>query len=202
MIFRWFINKFLAWSKKTQPSSAIITEHIPYMALDDYCRVEIVPVENDTHILKVFKEIEEHSDTNFDGFGYKEMYEIGALPESTVNEELRLDYLDKLLSDKGFIAASKINYDGQINDAGTYSIRAYGFPNFTIFIEGEEEFAKRIWLSITGIIIHVWQMDVLSKTLWQLGEEGQLLLVDWATSKLYDLRNADDVSAFLFQYWK
>jgi hypothetical protein len=79
--------------------------------------------------------------------------------------------------------------------------KAFGFSNFTIFFDTEDEFVKNIWIHI-GLIVSAPQFDLIQDVLYTLGEECELLLIDWNSLELFDLADKTQIQKYLMGYWK
>lgn len=61
----------------------------------------------------------------------------------TIDEELRTDYFEKLLTENGFEKATKIRYDGYtIIDCSKTTSNAFSLPCFNLFYDYNDEFIK------------------------------------------------------------
>jgi hypothetical protein len=124
------------------------------------------------------------------------------MPVTTLSKEIRTDYLETLLTGFKFEKAKSIKYDSHKTlDCQTGSTKAYGFPNFTIFFDTKDEFVKNIWLS-NGLIVEVKQYDLIKSALYSLGEECEMILVDWNSTEIFDLRDRNQINEYLMDYWK
>ena len=176
--------------------------YLPSFWEDDYCQIEIVPFENKEYIVKTIEQISDLANNSRTDFGYTETFGRGQMPVATSTKEIRTDYLAKLLTGFEFEKAKSIHYDGhKILDCETGLTKAYGFSNFTVFFDTEDEFVKNIWLSIS-LIFSVRQYDLIKSVLYSLGEECEMVLVDWNSLELFDLRDRTQIDKYLNDYWK
>jgi hypothetical protein len=172
-------------------------EYIPFYIEDDYLQIELLPKQNMAFIQKQMDEINAFSQKHFDGVGYTDIHVRENIHVETESLELRTDYVTAVLERHGFKRAVKINYQGSIHPV-TSSL-PFGFPNFTIFVDtcDDEELVKVIWLSVYGFIMHVWQREVITNALYDLGTSTDLVLADWNSLELYDLSDKKDINRFL-----
>lgn len=174
---------------------------------DDYCQIEIVPAENRASIEKRITEVKTLADQSREGLGFTEIFEVGQMSITTFSKEILKEPLSQLLTDYKFEKAKKINYVGyKIANSETTSTKAFGFSNFTIFFDTEEEFVKNIWLSINATAsraeISREQFILIKDALYSLGEEYEMVLVDWNSLQLIDLSNRNQIGKYLNGYWK
>jgi hypothetical protein len=195
---------FLKFSKGNKSTNPYIdaNEYAPSFWEDDYCQIEIVPVENKAFILKQAKEIDRFAESSRTNYGYTETFERGTMPVQTLSKEIRADYLEQSLLGFQFAKAKHIRYENsKILNCDTGKTKAFGFSNFTVFFDIEEEFVKNIWVHI-GLIVSVTQFDLIETAFYTLGEECALILIDWNSSELFDLSDKTHIQKYLMGYWK
>lgn len=176
--------------------------YLPSFWEDDYCQIEIVPFENKEYILKTIEQINDLANKSRTDFGFNEIFGRGQKPVTTFSKEFRTDYLQQLLTGFEFERAKSIDYDShKILNCETGRTKAFGFSNFTMFFDTEEEFVKNIWLSIS-LIVSVKQYDLIKFALYNLGAECEMVLVDWNSLELFDLRNKNQIDKYLMDYWR
>ena len=177
-------------------------DYLPSFCEDDYCQIEIVPVENKTFIKKKAKEIGELASKSRTNYGLREKISRGLMPVTTASEEFRTDCFEKILADFQFQRASHIRYDkSELLDCARGNTKAFGFSNFAIFFDTEEEFLKNIWLGI-GLIVSAPQFDLIENALYELGETYELMLIDWTSLEVFDLADRTRIEKYLMGYWK
>ncbi len=188
-------------SEQVPTPGADSSEYIPSFWEDDYCQVEIVPLENKTFINKQFGQIEDLSAKSKTNYGFTDTFVRGPKPTPTISKEIRVDYLESLLSRFQFLKAKFIRFEKEILNCETGSTKAFGFPSFTIFFDTKGEFVKNIWVHI-GIIISAPQFDNIQSALYALDEECELMLVDWNSLELFDLADQTQIEQYLSRSWK
>jgi hypothetical protein len=187
--------------EKSQSSNIEANEYVPVFWEDDYNQVEIVPIENKAFIERQSSEIKNQADKK-DIFGFSKVYERKSLPVPTFFKEIRTDYLKYTLSGFGLPNAKHIRYNGEkIIEGQSNKVKAYGFYNFTIFFDTEDELVKYIWLS-TGLIVDIAQFELIKSVLYTLGEENEFILIDWNSLEMIDLRNRSQLDNYLMGYFK
>ncbi|MES2592207.1 MAG: hypothetical protein V4608_10005 [Bacteroidota bacterium] len=194
---------FKVFQGKTAPGNGLKAEsYLPSFAEDDFCQIEIIPFENKEFILKTIKQVSDLANNSKTEFGFTETFGREQMPVTTFSKEIRTDYLEQLLVGLAFEKAKSINYNNdKILDCETGSTKSFGFSSFTVFFETEEEFVKNIWLSI-GPIASVKQHDLIKSALYRLGEECEMVLIDWNSLELFDLRDRTQIDKYLNSYRK
>jgi hypothetical protein len=198
-LFSFF--KFLK-GDNTQKIEFAPNEYVPSFWEDDYCQIEIVPSENRDFIQKQSEQISDLASKSKTDYGFTETFGRGPMAVTTFSKEIRVDYFEKTLTDFKFQKARHIRYDkSQILNCETGKTKAFGFSNFTIFFDTEGEFVKNIWVG-TGLIVSAPQFDLIQDTLYTLGEECELVLIDWNSLRLYDLVDRKQIQDYLMWYFK
>jgi hypothetical protein len=178
------------------------SEYVPSFWEDDYCQIEIVPSENKSFILKQSEQIEELATKSRTDYGFTETFGRGPMPVTTASKAIRVDYFEKILTDFKFQKARHIRYDkNEILNCETGRTKAFGFSNFTIFFDIDNNFVKNIWIDI-GLIVSALQFNLIQEALYTLGEECELVLIDWNSLELFDLSDKTQVQKYLMGYWK
>ena len=177
-------------------------EYVPSFWEDDYCQIEIVPSENKTFIQKQCEQIDGLATKSRTNYGFTETFEKGTMSVTTASKEIRIDYFEKTLTDFKFQKARHIRYDkNEILNCETGKTRAFGFSNFTIFFDTEDELVKNIWVGIR-LIVSAPQFDLIQDVLYTLREECELILIDWNSLELIDLADRNQIQKYLMGYWK
>lgn len=169
---------------------------------DEYCQIEIVPRKNIEHIEKSIKQIDEFTEKTRTENGFTDIFMREDLPFPTINEELRTDYFEKLLAEKGFEKAMKIRYDGYtIIECSKTTSNAYSLPCFNFFYDCNDEFINNIWIS-TSLITSNDHFNKILEALYELGESCEMVLINWNSSELIDLADRNQIKEYLMSYWK
>jgi hypothetical protein len=92
-----FISQIFNRCNKSTNPYIDANEYAPSFWEDDYCQIEIVPVENKAFILKQAKEIDRFAESSRTNYGYTETFERGTMPVQTLSKEIRADYLEQSL---------------------------------------------------------------------------------------------------------
>lgn len=177
-------------------------ENLPSFWEDDYCQIEIVPRKNIEYIEKSIKQIDEFTEKTRTEYGFTDIFIRDDMPFPTIDEELRTDYFEKLLTENGFEKATKIRYDGYtIIDYSKTSSNAFSLPCFDFFYDCNDAFINNIWIS-TSLITSNDHFNKILETLYRLGESCELVLINWNSSELIDLADKNQIKKYLMSYWK
>jgi hypothetical protein len=177
-------------------------EYVPAFWEDDYCQIEVVPFENKMFIQKQSRQIDELAIKSKTDYGFTETFGRDKMPTTTISKEIRVDYFENTLTGFQFEKAKQIRYDkNEILDCETGKTKAFGFSNFTIFFDTEDEFVKNIWIHI-GLIVSVTQFELIESALYSLGEDCGLILIDWNSLELFDLADKMQIQKYLMTMFK
>ena len=177
-------------------------EYVPAFWQDDYCQVEIVPIENKMFIENQSRQIDELAFKSKTDYGFTETFGRDKMPTTTISREIRIDYFENMLTGYKFEKAKHIRYDkNEILDCETGKTKAFGFSNFTIFFDSEDEFVKNIWIHI-GLIVSMTQFKLIESALYSLGEDCKLILIDWNSLELFDLADKTQIQRYLMTMFK
>ncbi|MBL0294162.1 MAG: hypothetical protein IPQ04_07820 [Saprospiraceae bacterium] len=175
---------------------------MPFYWEDDYCQIEIVPKQNIENIKYSIKQIDNFTESTKTEYGFTDIFIRKGLPFPTKNEEYRIDAFEKLLVEKGFKKATQIRYESYtIINCSNKTSNALSLPCFNFFYDCDEEFLKNIWIS-TSLITSKEHFDIISETLYELGESYELILINWNSCELVDLSNRNQIKDYLMNYWK
>lgn len=176
--------------------------NLPSFWEDDYCQIEIVPRKNIVNIENSIIQIEKFTETTRTENGFTDIFIREGLPFPTLNEELRIDYFEKLMTDKGFEKAKQIRYDGSnISECTQTNTNAFSLPCFNFFYDCKDEFINNIWI-LNSLITSTDHFDKISEALYELGESCELVLVNWNSLELIDLKNRNQIKDYLMRDWK
>lgn len=190
------------WRKDSKTLDSKSKDYLPSFWEDDFCQIEIVPIENQDYIKEQITQIDSLSKKSHDGLGYTEIYGRDSMPISTITKEIRIDYFEKVLESFDFQRAKQIRYDAdKLLDCQNGKIKAFGFNSFTIFFDFDDEFVKNIWIS-NGLIVSTKEYDNIKSALYALGDECNFILIDWNSLKITDLKNKTHIDKYLMDYWK
>ncbi|MBD1364825.1 hypothetical protein IDJ77_13470 [Mucilaginibacter sp. ZT4R22] len=165
---------------------------------DDYLQVEIIPSDNLAFLqqqLKIYSAFGEAHRTE-EGF-YTDIMARQSNPVPTTDKEFRADTLENILSGHGMPKYRRVEYGNDyFFEQKEVKTKAYGFKSFTLFFDVKGEFIENIWINIKQITSPA-QLKIITSTLYDLGESYNLLLVDWNTDELIDLKDKRQISAYL-----
>jgi hypothetical protein len=163
---------------------------------------EIVPRKNIDHIKDSINKIEEFTKKTRTENGFTDIYLREGLPFPTLSEELRVDYFEKALNDKGFEKATQVRYDGNtIIECSSKTSNAFTLPCFNFFYDCKGEFINNIWIS-NSLITSTDNFNKILEALYELGESCELVLINWNSSELVDLTDRNQITEYLMRDWK
>ncbi|PHV28037.1 hypothetical protein CSQ94_18790 [Janthinobacterium sp. BJB312] len=160
-----------------------------YYHEDDFCRIELLPLDNLQHCVTQMGEQQAFADAHRSGAGWTDMYVIKAAPSllSTLGmtaEQLRLALGDALPP-----------YDAVYTGYSTYRVECKNELAFG----GDKTETLFASLNDNGIVSHLWCSDSMSQLLL-LPLKEQLLLADWGAGFACPLADGDLFARYLQEY--
>lgn len=161
---------------------------------DDYCQIELSPVEN----LRLFQaESEEINETSGKGgvkAGFAEIYVRNAGHIGLNQRQIAPSELEEILQEFGLEKVENVTtgYGQAFREISKNTI-GFGKDYSAIYYDFDNGIVQHIWL--TGLFS--MDKEVLIKTLCQIGQKWNLLLMDWNQTRLVDLQNTADIGNYL-----
>ena len=188
-----FLNFFNIKKRGTKPNTDSVT-----IWEDDYLQVEVLPSDNLAFLqeqLQITYDFGEVHRTK-EGF-FTDIMVRKKNPFTTRSKEFRADTLESTLSGHGMPKYSQVEHgNGYFFEPKGHKTVAYGFDSCTVFFEKKEDFVDCIWLKIKQIPPSN-QLEIIASTLYDIGESYDLILVDWDSLELIDLKNKRQVRAYI-----
>lgn len=175
---------------------------LPSFWEDDYCQIEIVPKKNMAHIELSIQNIEDLTEKSITEYGFNEIFIRDGFPFPTLNEEFRIEYFDKIFTEKGFEKAEQVRYDGNsIIECSPTTLNAFSLQGFTFFYDCKEDFISNIWVS-SSFITSSGYFNKILEALYELGESCEFVLINWNNLELIDLGDRNHIKEYLMGLWK
>ena len=165
-----------------------------YFHEDDYCQIEILPVENLGFCLKQAGLIDEFSEEHKAGAGYTDMFIRGENPLSIYTKSIPVGVFEEALE-----VAPK--YDEVFTGYSSYcekceSTNAFGHQeNVAVFYEEKDGFVKNIWLALD--IYEDNDVSITYNMLTSLAKLGDFIIVDWGWGFIEELHDAARIKQYL-----
>jgi hypothetical protein len=163
---------------------------------DDYCQIELSPMENLTLFQGESKKINDLADKSFDGYGYTDIYVRNDNRIKLEERKIDQNELEAIVRAIGLDKATKvITGYGTTYRENCKNTVGFGKDYSAIYFDFKEEIVGHIWLT------NHFSMDKqkLVDCLLQLGQKWNLLLVDWNQTITVDLTNRDEIEKYLIR---
>jgi len=168
---------------------------------DDFCQIEILPVENFAFCLQQVERITEFADAHRVGDGYSDVYMLNDVPFSLHSKKMSATILQSAL-DNVLPEFEEVFYaDSEPNRRKCNHTRAFGHDqNAVLFYDHEDDIIKHIWLALdvkkrVDIAVSNVIFDVLSKT-------GEFLVADWGWEFILTINNSAAIDSYLEERFK
>ena len=163
---------------------------------DDFCQIEILPIENLAFCLEQANCIRELSEAHKVGFGYSGMYMRKDAPISLHSKNISAAILQNSLG-AAIPEFKEVFYaDCEQPRAKCDYTKAFGqTENVVLFYDHKDDIVKNVWLTLdikmdSDIAVAKDIFVVLSKT-------GDFLIADWEWEYVESVNNSTDIRSYL-----
>lgn len=193
VLYLWISKSSNIQSKmKSEKKRADLSNSIFYHE-DDYRQVEILPFENFNELIKQAENVQDFAEKNFDGVGYSDIMIREENGFKLKQRGIKWRALDQLLSElpvKKYTEVSTGIRPGEMKRKNTFG---YGENYNGIFFNFEADEVKEIWI----VGFPKVEKTKLAQTLSIIGSKWNLLLMDWNSLELIDLKDKDQIEKYL-----
>lgn len=170
-----------------------------YFHEDDYCQIEVLPIQNYNYCKDEFDKINDFSEEHEveGGIGFTDIYVRNENPISILDLSISIDKICSVLE------GVTCKYDKVSTGYSTYREKcqntiAYGDnENVVIFFNFDKDtnFVKNIWLTLDTYNEN--EKESAKQILLALSKINELILVDWGWSFLTKLNNTSSIEDYL-----
>jgi hypothetical protein len=179
-------------SNQTETKLAEMENSIFYHE-DDYRQVEIVSSENFEELIKQAENVQDFADQHFDGSGYTDVIVREDNGLKLNQRGIGTNELDSFLSELGLVKYSEVSTGIRPGEMESKNTIGYGQNYRAIFFDYETDTVQSIWITGTPDVEKTLYAEVLNK----VGMKWNLLLMDWNSLELIDLRNKEQIEKYL-----
>jgi len=162
---------------------------------DDYCQIQLLPIENYPELIQQISNISSKSSKNFDGTGYKEIVIRADQEKKLEDRKIKKEELEKILSklktERHSIVATGYGLSYRIESKNTI---AYGTNNSAIFFDYNPENGnvQNFW------IVNPKQLESagLKEIMSEIVTKWELVLTDWNLGLTLDWKDFDKVEKY------
>ncbi len=162
---------------------------------DDCKQVEIVPKENLKELLKEADNVKDFVSNNFDGIGFKDIYVRGEEKFKLIEKQISKYKLEQIIDDFPIERHEIVSTGIRPGEMLSKNTIGYGKNYNGIFFQFEENLVSAIWIS--GQIMN--DDELVFELLKRIGQYWDLLLMDWNTLQLIDLKNEIQIEKYLMK---
>ena len=179
-------------SNQTESKLAEMENSIFYHE-DDYRQVEIVPSENFEKLIRQAENVQDFADQHFDGSGYTDIMVRDDNGFKLNQRGIIVNELDSFLSELGLEKYTEVSTGIRPGEMKSKNTIGYGKNYRAIFFDYETDTVQSIWVSGTPEV----EKTLYAETLNKIGMKWNLLLMDWNSLELIDLRNHEQIGKYL-----
>jgi hypothetical protein len=180
--------------RKQNTENTTITNNLFYHE-DDYRQVEIVPKENLRELLKEADNVKDFASNNFDGSGFKDIYIRGEEKFKLLEKQISQLELEQILDDFPIKKHETVSTGIRPGEMLSKKTIGYGENYNGIFFQFEDKLVSAIWIS--GRIMN--DDELVFELLKRIGQNWDLLLMDWNSLQLIDLKNEIQIEKYLIK---
>lgn len=160
---------------------------------DEYRQVEIVPSENFNELIKQAENVQDFAEKHFDGGGYTDMMVRDENGFKLIQRGIEPKELDLILSElliKKYTDVSTGIRPGEMKSENTYG---YGKNYNGIFFDFESDSVTGIWIAGSPNV----EDEKFAQALNDIGNRWSLLLMDWNSLELINLKDKEQIEKYL-----
>ncbi|MBO3697721.1 hypothetical protein [Roseivirga sp. E12] len=160
---------------------------------DDYRQVEIIPDENFSELIKQAENVQDFAEKHFDGGGYTDMMVREENGFKLKQRGIKTRELDLILSElpiKRYTEVSTGIRPGEMTSKNTFG---YGENYNGIFFDFESDSVTGIWVAGSPSV----ENEEFAQALNNIGNKWSLLLMDWNSLELIDLKDKEQIEKYL-----
>jgi len=197
MILKYFLKRVFNRTNVYENESN--SYFCPTLWEDNYCQIEIIPVENKTQVINSFNQIEQLISKNENENGFTEIYERDKSEFSTLKKQIKISNFENILQNSKLIKADRIKYENsRMINCEDGNSKAYGISDFAIFYDIKENIVNNIWIDYQNFNsenFRYFEENIL-ETLSEIGTKYNLMLVDWNRLEIIDLKNKIEIKKY------
>ena len=161
---------------------------------DDYCQIELSPIENLPYFGSESKEIAETANRSSDGHGFKEIHVRRGSKLELEERKISPTDLEKIIQITGLPKATSVltGYGQSYREKSKNTI-GFGKDYNAVYFDFKDAVVQHIWFTNPSII----DKEKLSECLFQLGKQWNLVLMDWNELTPINLNNKSEIEKYL-----
>ncbi|MDC8003878.1 hypothetical protein POV27_07430 [Aureisphaera galaxeae] len=160
---------------------------------DDFGQIEIVPVENFDRLITEAQNVKDFAEKHFTGAGYSAMYEREETGLKLVDRKIEVSELTEILSKLSLEKHTKVTSGIRPNEFVSEHTVGYGENYNGLFFDRKDNIVSNIW--IAGRLNA--DDNTTAAVLNEIGMKWDLLLMDWNSLELIDLKSKDQIKEYL-----
>ena len=161
---------------------------------DDYLQIEIIPNSNLFQQNKVLTDI----NTEPSEYGFTNISFRNAKNNPTSHLNINVNKLKEYLKKHSLVEFREVYSGYGSNSIYQRNTISYGFEDYAILFNFEKETVQNIWMVFNPKLKMPFpSYSNLSKTLFLIGYEYDMILIDWNDEKIINLKNKKDIEYYL-----
>jgi hypothetical protein len=168
-----------------------------YYHEDDYCQIEILPVENLSFCLEQAGLIDEFAEAHKDkdGFGYTDAFVRSENPVQLHNNKIPYEAFEKAII-KIFPKYDEVTTGYSPYQEKNIITSAFGCDeNVVVFCEEEDGVVKNIWLTLDVFTEN--DMELAGELFVVLSTLGDFIIADWGWSFIAEINDREKIEQYI-----
>ncbi len=163
---------------------------------DDYCMVELTPIENLKWLKQEMEEADEFSEKHFVGNGWTSMYVVKERAFKLLSRDIDPGKLIEIIDKTGFPRAPAVT-TGYGSTAREDCPNTFGFgKNYSvIYFNTRQNKVDRIWFTN----LFSMEKEKIVDLLYEIGKEWNLILIDWFQRTVINLADKEAIIKYYDQ---
>lgn len=160
---------------------------------DDYCMLELTPIENLNWLKQELDNANEFSEKHFDGYGWTKMYVIKEQAVKLSSRQISTDKLIQIINETGFQKASAVTTGyGQTTREDCPNTFGFGKDYSAVYFSTRQYNVDKIWFTNLFALDREKVIDMLH----DIGKEWNLVLVDWFKHSVTSLADKEAIKNY------
>lgn len=195
------IGKWIIFFKRPVKEKAANNADLPILWEDDYCQVQFLPISSSQFIYNQLKAIQLYISKHESVNGFSNIFERQNESDTLFQKGIVANKLGELLQNEGWQLVDHYLYENRIVTRNNNTAWPFVLQGQTLFVEQTEYLVTKFWLSLE-LIVSVELFNQIKNTIHVIGQEYNLLLVDWNSLETIDLTDQEAIDRYLMTWFK
>lgn len=161
---------------------------------DDYCMIELTPIENIASLTEESETINAKSEKNFEGSGFSDIHIIKDDRVGIDVRKITPEDMEQIINKTGFKKAAIVTTGyGQTYRERPGNTFGFGKDYAAIYFSTKKGYVDKVWFTNPNSM----DEEKLTLCLSEFGEKWNLVLMDWFQTRIVNLADRKDIDKYL-----